>query len=116
MNIQEVSPDLYIEITSNSFKSSPNLVYQQDFLHDTWDTQRVYRLHPFQSGVYLLYDLHKNPHYQLPIEKRNEFNMKAKKKNIPVIDVSQPTFSKAQEFYHFSNLSLIHISEPTRPY
>lgn len=109
MSSHDVIPDFYMEVTSNKFKSSPNLVYQQSYLHESWDTQRVYRLHPFNSGIYLLYDLHKNPHYQLPISKRVEFNSEAKEKNIPVIDITKDTFMKPLEIYHFSESSEIYV-------
>ena len=102
------TPDLYIEITSNKFKTSSNSVYQQSYLHESWDTQRVYRLHPFQSGVYLLYDLHKNPHYQLPITFRKEFDLHARRKNIPVIDICTGTYTEQNEIYHFSSESKIY--------
>ena len=87
------SPDFYIEITSDKFNCPSNDVYNQEYLHEDWNTQHVYRIHPCSSGVYLLYDLHKNPHYHLHRRERDSYNLKASKQKIPIINVCDPIFS-----------------------
>ena len=62
----ENTADLYIEVTKPSFKLAPNIVSKELHLSDKWSTNRVYRIHPLLAGTYLIFDLHKNPHYQLP--------------------------------------------------
>ena len=72
---------------------------------DKWISEKVFRIHPFQSGVYLLYDLHKNPHYHLPTNMRNCYNKKADQKGIKVIDVNTDSYICPDQLYHFSNES-----------
>ena len=105
MEPYKYSPDLYIEITSNAFKSSPNQVLQQSYLHDSWYTKKVYRIQPFEAGIYLLFNLHRNPHYHLPVSMREKFDVSAKKKSIPTVDISEQFSIYPNELYHYSSHS-----------
>ena len=97
------SPDFYIEITSDKFNCPSNDVYNQEYLHEDWNTQHVYRIHPCSSGVYLLYDLHKNPHYHLHKSERDAFNSKASQQKVPIVNVCDPIFSVDKEIHFVSN-------------
>lgn len=99
--------DLYIEITSDKFKVSPNIVSKESYLSDKWKTTKVFRLHPFICGTYLIFDLHRNPHYQLPTTARLEFDKQARKKKIEVIDITTHTCEFPQEIFHYSDSSPI---------
>ena len=105
MEILQDTSDLYIEVTSENFKCSPNIVTKEAYLSDKWKTTKVYRLHPFPSGIYLIFDLHRNPHYQLPTTARLEFDELAKKKKIKVIDIDTHTCEFPQEIYHYADSS-----------
>ena len=111
------APDLYVEITSDEFRCSPKHTPLHSYLHPNWYTKRVYRIHPFQSGIYLLFDLHKNPHYQLPTNDRDKFNTIARKRKIHVFDVSNFSYSIPNEIYHYANTSTIykHSVQPLIP-
>ena len=47
MNQHTNRPDLYIEVTSKSFKILPNIVIQQEYLSDKWISEKVCCIHPF---------------------------------------------------------------------
>ena len=81
-------PDLYIEVTRTGFKMRPSDVSKEEYLSDKWHTDMVYRITPFPSGTYLLYNLHKNPHYQLPQSMRSTFDRKAQEKNVTVTTIT----------------------------
>lgn len=102
------APDFYIEITSEKFRCSPKHIHLHSYLDTDWHTKRVYRIHPFQSGIYLLFDLHKNPHYQLPVNIRDKFNNTARNRDIPIFDVSNSSYSIHDEVFHYSNTSSIY--------
>lgn len=100
--------DLYIEFTGDDFKMKPSDVMQEHFLSAKWKTEKAYRIIPFQSGTYLIYDLHKNPHYQLPQSMRSSFNQKAKQLNIPVTTIKNDVYEEKNTIYHYSSQSQIY--------
>ena len=105
-NIKE-EPDLYFEFTDNHFKYNHDLMKTSSYLSNKWTTTHVYRLPPFRAGAYLVYDLHKTPHYQLLQSERSIFNTKAKQKKISVTTLSNHTTEIPSQIYHYSNESPI---------
>ena len=102
------SSDLYIEVTNKAFKLSPNIVSKQPYLSDKWKTEKVFRVHLFLSGIYLLFDLHKNPHYQLPTKMRRIFDNDAKEKHTVVTDITTDTFEVPKSIFHYTNKSQLY--------
>ena len=96
-------PDMYIEITSDDFKKRPESILSSKYLSDSWTTQTVYRIPSFLAGTYLMYNLHKNPHYQLPFSERSTLEKRAKDKDVKVIEVPEEDFEVQNELYHYSN-------------
>ena len=105
-NIKE-EPDLYFEFTDNHFKYNHDLMKTSSYLSNKWTTTHVYRLPPFEAGAYLVYNLHKTPHYQLPQSERSSFNKKAKDKNIKVTTLLDHTIEIPDYIYHYSKESPI---------
>ena len=106
-------PDLYLEITTKDFKMRPDKVMLEQYLSPKWKTRHAYRIPCTTSGCYLVYDLHKNPHYQLHTSERLQYNDVAQQKEIPVTTISQDTFEVPNEIYHYtsdSNIFKTHIT------
>ena len=82
------------------------------YLSKKWETLKIYRSPPFLAGTYLLYHLHKNPHYMLSHNQRKQLQKEANSKNIEICDVIQSTTEIKNEIYHYiheSNVYKQHI-------
>ena len=97
--------DIYFEFTSDTFKVNTEKIKTSSCLSSNWVTKQVYRLPPCPAGSYLVYDLHKTPHYQLPQSKRDSFDEKAKQKQVPVTTLSGHTTEIPSFIYHYSDKS-----------
>ena len=102
-------PDFIVEVTSKKFKKSSKTVIDSTCLSDNWETCKVYRIPSCVAGTYLLYNLHKNPHYMLHNSKRDWFEKQAKVKGIHIYDVNQPATEIPNELYHFTYNSAPYI-------
>ena len=96
-------PDMYIEITTEDFKKRPERILTSKYLCDSWTTETLYRIPSFAAGTYLMYNLHKNPHYQLPFSERSRLEKRAKEKNVKVTEVATTDFEVPNQLYHYSN-------------
>ena len=61
--------DLYIEDTKTPFRVAAAKVQNEEYLSNLWKTKKNYCIPSSKAGIYLLYNLHKNPHYHLPHSK-----------------------------------------------
>lgn len=95
--------DMYIEITDEKFQMGAGRVKKESFLSDEWKTLHIYRIPSYLSGTYLMFNLHKNPHYSLPFSRRNEIEIKAKAKQVDILNIPKSDFVVPDEIYHFSN-------------
>ena len=95
--------DMYLEITDHDFKFRPKDILKLPFLSDEWVTERMYRLPSYLAGTYLMFDLHKNPHYQLSFNQRENVELKARDKEIPLIEIPKEDFEIENDIYHYSN-------------
>ena len=101
-------PDFYIEVTSENFRKGSKTVMDSSYLSNNWETLKIYRIPPFLAGTYLLYDLHKNPHYMLNHNQRKQFQKEANSKSIDIYDVIQSTTEIENEIYHYSHESNVY--------
>ena len=91
----------------------PDKVMLEQYLSPKWKTRHAYRIPCTTSGCYLVYDLHKNPYYQLHTIVRLQYNDVAQQKEIPVTTISQDTFEVPNKIYHYtsnSNIFKTHIT------
>lgn len=95
--------DMYIEITDEKFQMGAGRVKKQPYLSDEWTTKHIYRIPSYLAGTYLMFNLHKNPHYSLPFSSRNEIESKAKAKKVDIVNIPKGDFEVPNEIYHFSN-------------
>jgi len=106
-------PDFIFEITNDDFRMHPDFVVDQSYLSDKWSTNHIYCLPPFEEGTYLVYDLHKNPHYQLSQDKRMVFEERAKVKSVPITDITTDCFEVLNNIHHYgikSSVFKTHVS------
>ena len=103
--LKEVLPDLYFEIIDSKFKSKPDVIPTEEPLCPRWNTVKCIRVPPFESGTYLVYDLHKNPHYQLPRDNRVDYDDKAREKDVDVQHITAEEFELPGIMYHYGNNS-----------
>ena len=101
-------PDFIIEVTSNNFRKGSKTVMDSSYLSNNWETLKIYRIPPFLAGTYLLYDLHKNPHYMLNHNQRKQFQKQTNSKNIEIYDVIQSTTEIKNEIYHYTHESNVY--------
>ena len=82
-------PDVYVEKTPVSFSTSPQRVKLCGGLSKRWSTLCVYRLIMHIAGAFVVYNLHRSPHYQEDRNRRNFINARAKTVGADVVDVKE---------------------------
>ena len=97
--------DLYIEDTITPFKVSPANVQNEVYLSKLWKTKKIYCIPSSKAGIYLLYNLHKNPHYHLPYAKRSDVQAKSGNLKVPFVLVDKKTYAEEGIIYHDTHLS-----------
>ena len=96
-------PDIYFEFTSNDFAVSHRKVREEvQHLSDIWETERIFRIPGCIAGCYLVYDLHKTPHYQRPYAMRSLISNDAQEKGLLVESVDVSDFEEKNFLYHYS--------------
>ena len=97
--------DFYVEDTTVSFRLASKKVQAEEYLSDKWDTRTMYCIPGGNAGSYLIYNLHRNPHFHLRPTMREQVKKKAKKKNIPFITIEDDSFAKKNVIYHDTEFS-----------
>ena len=97
--------DFYIEDTQSPFRVQPGKVQKEEYLSKSWKTKRIYCIPASKAGIYLLYNLHKNPHYHLSCGKRTEVQAKSANLNVPFVLVDKKSYSEKEIIYHDAHVS-----------
>ena len=97
-------PDMYFESTKN-FKKRPCDVKKKDHFCSDWTTSSLYCIESGESGTYLVYDLHKRPHYQYNVQDRSRIKKEAEANGIRYRFSKKPKFVDAGNLYHYTNES-----------
>ena len=97
--------DFYVEDTTVSFRLASKKVQAEEYLSDKWDTRTIYCIPGGNAGSYLIYNLHRNPHFHLQPTMREQVKKKAKKKNVPFITIEDDSFAKKNVIYHDTEFS-----------
>ena len=95
-----VLDDFYVEDTTASFRLAPKKVQREEYLSDLWDTKTIYCIPGGSAGSYLIYNLHRNPHFHLQPSMRTVVKKKAKERNVPFITIGDCSFEKENVIYH----------------
>lgn len=62
---ESIQPDIYVERTSLTFKTSPEKVKKYGALSTNWETKDVFRIEMGLCGLYGVDNLRTSPHYQV---------------------------------------------------
>ena len=92
--------DFYIEETQSPFRVQPGKVQKEEYLSKLWKTQRIFCIPASKAGIYLLYNLHKNPHYHMSRGKRTEVKTKSANLEVPFIMVDKKSYAEKETIYH----------------
>mmetsp|Transcript_17362 Transcript_17362/g.26537 ORF Transcript_17362/g.26537 Transcript_17362/m.26537 type:complete len:114 (-) Transcript_17362:66-407(-) len=80
-------PDIYFEQTNHTFKCSSMTVKRSGGLSTNWTTTCLTRVEQGYMGLYLAWDLHKQPHYMLLRTKRRDEVALSQKRNVPLVSI-----------------------------
>ena len=97
--------DMHMEDTTEDFKVSPNKVNEETYLSSKWNTKTIYGIPGSNAGVYLLYNLHKNPHYHLSQDERVQVKKKATSKGVTFKMATTPNYEIPDKIYHYTHES-----------
>mmetsp|Transcript_19000 Transcript_19000/g.28891 ORF Transcript_19000/g.28891 Transcript_19000/m.28891 type:complete len:340 (+) Transcript_19000:274-1293(+) len=98
--------DIYVERTDDSFKVKPQTVRRSGGLSTKWNTSELICIRMGGSGAYVCYDGHRKPHWMETKHKRKDIEEECRKKNIPLIDLSEKSS-------HVSRNNIIVMNENT---
>ena len=98
--------DFYIESTISSCTLSKKTVLESEgYLSVRWRTKQIYCISPSKAGIYLLYDLHKNPHYHLQHKERSSVQQKSTDLGVPFVLLDDKSYVEEGRIHHHTHLS-----------
>ena len=101
--------DFYIERTVSSCTLSKKTVLESEgCLSNRWRTKKIYCISPSNAGIYLLYNLHKNPHYHLQQKERSSVQQKAKDLGVPFVLLDDKFYVEEGIIHHHTHLSSLY--------
>ena len=97
--------DFYIEDSKTPFRVAAAKVQNEEYLSNLWKTKKIYCIPSSKAGIYLLYNLHRNPHYHLPHAVRSNVQSKSANLGVPFVLVDKKSYTKKGIIYHDTHLS-----------
>lgn len=101
--------DFYIESTNHSCRlSKKDVVESEGYLSCRWRTKKIYCIPPSKAGIYLLYNLHKNPHYHLRHKERSSVIKKSKELGVPFVLLDKESYVEEGKIHHHTDSSSLY--------